>query len=247
MKTIKCKMRRTVKATAAAFTLFELLIVLAVVVILSAVAYPTIRSIVGSEYLTSGGDQVRIHFAQARNQAIRSGQTLSLRYEIAGKRYLIEPWTTGDEFLEAGMTSDTQPQVNLMGMGAVEAEPNPNHVIEKLVGQVHTLPEDITFAGSVQSFDARQSILGDASYNELTEVAGLQSATDGIAGTWSDPILFYPDGSTTQAEVRLANDSKQAFVMVRIRGLTGVTYVSNVVTVEELQQLDIQRASSQNQ
>ena len=35
--------------------------------------------------------------------------------------------------------------------------------------------------------------------------------------------------------------------MVRIRGLTGVTYVSNVVTVEELQQLDIQRASSQNQ
>ncbi|MCH2600834.1 MAG: prepilin-type N-terminal cleavage/methylation domain-containing protein, partial [Pirellulales bacterium] len=62
MKTIKCKMRRTVKTTAAAFTLFELLIVLAVVVILSAVAYPTIRSIVGSEYLTSGGDQVRIHF-----------------------------------------------------------------------------------------------------------------------------------------------------------------------------------------
>ena len=139
MKTIKCKMRRTVKTTAAAFTLFELLIVLAVVVILSAVAYPTIRSIVGSEYLTSGGDQVRIHFAQARNQAIRSGQTLSLRYEIAGKRYLIEPWTTGDEFLEAGMTSDTQPQVNLMGMGAVEVEPNPNHVIEKLVGQIHTL------------------------------------------------------------------------------------------------------------
>ena len=181
---------------------------LAVVVILSAVAYPTIRSIVGSEYLTSGGDQVRIHFAQARNQAIRSGQTLSLRYEIAGKRYLIEPWTTGDEFLEAGMTSDTQPQVNLMGMGAVEVEPNPNHVIEKLVGQIHTLPEDITFAGSVQSFDARQSILGDASYNKL-EVAGLQVPLMELPALVR-PILFYPDENTTQAEVRLANDSKQA-------------------------------------
>ncbi|MEC9095743.1 MAG: prepilin-type N-terminal cleavage/methylation domain-containing protein, partial [Planctomycetota bacterium] len=115
MQLNKCVKRTARRKQRQAFTLFEILIVLTVVIILGAIAYPAVSGMTGVESLLRSGDQVRIHLARSRNQAMRSGQTLALRYELQGNRYIIEPWTTGDEFLEAGATTDAQPLVDVMG------------------------------------------------------------------------------------------------------------------------------------
>jgi len=67
------------------------------------------------------------------------------------------------------------------------------------------------------------------------------SMADMVSANWSEPVLFYPDGSTSQTEVRLASDDLQIFVLVRIRGLTGVAYVTGVMSQQEVSALDLER------
>lgn len=242
MQPRKCKSRPSFATQRDAFTLFEILVVLVVVVILGAIAYPAISGMTGIESLLRSGDQVRIHLSRSRNQAIRSGQTLALRYELQGNRYIIEPWTTGEEFLEAGMTPETTQLVNVMGASNTSALAESDyHTVKTLLGYPHKLQENIVFVGSIVDFDARSAILGNAQFNDLSTVAGQNSVTDGIQGIWSDPILFYPDGSTSQTEIRLGDSDGKGFIMVRLRGLTGIAYVTSVATADEVRQLDLQR------
>ncbi len=246
MKPEKCKTRRAHSDQRDGFTLFEILVVLVVVVILGAIAYPAISAMTGTENLLRGGDQVRIHLARSRNQAMRSGQTLALRYELTGNRYIIEPWTTGEEFLEAGATPENQQLFNVMGTANAQAiNESKYHTVNKLLGYPHKLPDDIQFVGSVTEFDARSAILGNAQLNQLTTQAGQTSMTDTIQGVWSEPVLFYPDGSTSQTELRLGSSDGRAFIMVRLRGFTGVEYVTKVASADDIRQLDMQRQASQ--
>ena len=73
------------------------------------------------------------------------------------------------------------------------------------------LPEGIVFA------------VGDISASSQVE------ATLGPMpiGAWSGPILFRPDGTTSDASVLLAND-KQQTIRVTLRGLTGISNASEV-------------------
>ena len=246
MQSTKCKLPPVTKKQQGAFTLFEILVVMVVVIVLGAIAYPAISGMTGMESLLRSGDQVRIHLARARNQAMRSGTTLSLRYELQGNQYIIEPWTTGEEFLETGTTIESQPLVNVMGVPNSEAFAESEYrTVKKLLGYPHKLQKDINFAGSIVDFDARSAILGDAQLNDLTTAAGQSSMTDGIQGFWSDPILFYPDGSTSQTEIRLGSSDGRGFIMVRLRGLTGIAYVTEIASASEIQQLDLQRQGNQ--
>ena len=246
MQSTKCELPPVTKKPQGAFTLFEILVVLVVVIVLGAIAYPAISGMTGMESLLRSGDQVRIHLARARNQAMRSGTTLSLRYELQGNRYIIEPWTTGEEFLETGATLESQPLVNVMGVANSEVLAESEYrTIKKLLGYPHQLQTDVNFMGSVADFDARSTILGDAQLNDLTTAAGQTSMTDGIQGVWSDPILFYPDGSTSQTEIRLGSSDGRGFIMVRLRGLTGIAYVTEIASASEIEQLDLQRQGNQ--
>ncbi|MBA61037.1 MAG: hypothetical protein CMJ76_01610 [Planctomycetaceae bacterium] len=246
MQSLKRKRRPVTKPQRRGFTLFEIMVVLVVVVVLGSIAYPTIAGMTGVESLLRSGDQVRIHLARSRNQAMRSGQTLSMRYELQGNRYIIEPWSTGEEFIEIGATPDSQQLVNVLGIASADAlNESEFRTVKKLLGYPHRLQDGIQFVGSIVEFDARSAILGDPQLNDLTTAAGQTSMTDSIQGLWSDPILFYPDGSTSQTEIRLGSSDGKGFIMVRLRGLTGIAYVTNVASAEEVRQLDLQRLGNQ--
>jgi len=47
------------------------------------------------------------------------------------------------------------------------------------------------------------------------------------AGAWSAPILFHPDGTTSDASILLAN-SEQQTIRVTLRGLTGISNTGEV-------------------
>ena len=52
-------------------------------------------------------------------------------------------------------------------------------------------------------------------------------------GGAADPILFYPDGTSATARIVLGN-SRNHFVVVELRGLTGIARSSDLLTAEEL-------------
>jgi Tfp pilus assembly protein FimT len=228
--TIRAKRRAAI--TRGGFTLFELLVVAAVIILIGAIIFPALMSTTETQHLVSSGDTMRTFFARSRNKAMRNGQTLALRYEIGGNQFIIEPWDTGDSNIEANASS-----FNMLGQ-LQQTLTDDRNVTMRLLQQVQTLPGDTVFARGTQAFDSREFAQFDPMLNPNAANVDSSSVTESVDGVWSQPILFYPDGSTSQAEVRIGTADLQIFVLVRIRGLTGIAYVTEIMTQTELAQLD---------
>jgi Tfp pilus assembly protein FimT len=226
--------KRIAVATHCGFTLFELLVVAALVIVIGGLIYPALMSTTETQSLIRSGDTVRTFFARSRNEAMRSGQTLALRYQIGGNQFIIEPWDTGDSNLESNASTSS---FNVLGQ-LQQATTDDRKVTKRLLQQVQTLSENVVFAGGIQTFDSREFAQNDPTLNPNAANVDTSSATDLVHGVWSQPILFYPDGSTSQTEVRIGTEDLQIFVLVRIRGLTGIAYVTKIMTQIEVAELD---------
>jgi hypothetical protein len=55
---------------------------------------------------------------------------------------------------------------------------------------------------------------------------------DDLADGWSDPIFFYPDGTTSDVRLVLAGDQGRA-VCVMLRGITGTASVADLASIME--------------
>jgi prepilin-type N-terminal cleavage/methylation domain-containing protein len=62
------------------FTLFEMLIVLAIIVVVSALAVPVIRTMLDDAHMNAGADMVRARLADARAKAFDSGKPWKFAY-----------------------------------------------------------------------------------------------------------------------------------------------------------------------
>ncbi|HIA61977.1 MAG TPA: hypothetical protein EYN93_03625, partial [Planctomycetaceae bacterium] len=82
--------KRIAVATRRGFTLFELLVVAALIIVIGGLIYPALMSTTETQSLIRSGDTGRTFFARSRNEAMRSGQTLALRYQIGGNQFIIE-------------------------------------------------------------------------------------------------------------------------------------------------------------
>jgi Tfp pilus assembly protein FimT len=231
------RFKRAAKAARRGFTLFELLVVAALIIVIGGLIYPALVSTTETQSLIRSGDTVRTFFARSRNEAMRSGQTLALRYQIGGNQFIIEPWDTGDSNIES---SNIASAFNVLGQ-LEQATTNDRNITKRLLQQVQTLPDKVVFAAGTQAFDSREFVQNDPTLNPNAANIDTSSATDLVSGVWSQPILFYPDGSTSQAEVRIGTDDLQIFVLVRIRGLTGIAYVTKIMTQIEVFELDATR------
>jgi prepilin-type N-terminal cleavage/methylation domain-containing protein len=185
-------------------TLLELLIVLAMIVVLAAVSLPAIRQAWQYQQLKQAGDLLRAVCGQTRVKAMRSGQIQMLRVEVGTGRYYVQAWTTNDDSLNASADESLELQ-------SLQLEIDPLHMKQ--------LPEGITFHASNSHFDTRASEIEDT----------LQQLERG-QGTWSLPVLFYPDGSSSFAELTLANEREQA-IPLKIRSLTGLCQVGDITTL----------------
>lgn len=90
-------MRRT------GFTILEVLLVLAIMVLLSAITYPSIEAMYGDVRLNAAADQIRARWADARTQAIEEGRPYRFAVQPDGK-YRVAPDTS--EFWSGGGTGD---------------------------------------------------------------------------------------------------------------------------------------------
>ena len=188
-----------------AFTLTEVLLTLAIVVIVSGAAWMGVQRPLIRQRLRSASDAVRADWCQARNDAMKSGRTYMFRYMVHGDRYHLGP-QEGAEHED----SSAPGQASANDDDSLGDEPLPPPLDKKLPRGIRFLPAD-----------------GGGALATLGDAASTQAADSG--DNWSDPIYFYSDGSTSDARLLLAADQHTAMRLV-LRGVTGTATADDNVT-----------------
>lgn len=174
-----------------AYTLAEVLLVLALMAVIAALALPTLRKPFAVHRLRAAADSIRAEWLQARVQAMRTGQTYVFRFQIGGDKFHAAP--------EESQTAEDGADLALQ--------------------EDKSLPEGIKFTGVEAAGGG---------------VAGLSFATemntpDDAAAAWSDPIYFYPDGTTSDVRVVLEGDQGRSLCVV-LRAVTGTASVAETAS-----------------
>jgi Tfp pilus assembly protein FimT len=199
-------------------TLLEILLVLALIVIVFAVAVPTLTGSLSNQRLKKSAEVVRTAFSRARVKAMRNGRIQAFHCQLLGSKYATVPWymaadaVEADDSLTADETATADPRWGLLNEQTAES-----------------LPDGIMFVAETEVVEERtEPIAGTAADAEV--------ALDGYDMPWSPPILFYPDGTTSDARVVLRNE-RGWIVAIELRGLTGVARVGRPERqIEQFQQ-----------
>jgi Tfp pilus assembly protein FimT len=78
-----------------AFTLMEVLLVIAVIIALSAVAYPTLAAMYGDVKVKAAADDVRAAWTEARSHAIEDGRAYRFAVQPGTGKYKVAPDADG--------------------------------------------------------------------------------------------------------------------------------------------------------
>lgn len=188
----------------------EMLLVLAILVIASAAVMPSLRGIMRTTTLRSGADLVRSELTRAHVLAMRTGRIHVVRYELKGRLLTVEPWIGDDDALESPTGQQSQVFNSAVVQGGAAQQ------------QRKSLPEGVWFAGGEVGLSTRSQQIEE-------EVISFGESTS----TWSRPIFFYPDGSTSDAYV-VVGDDRNLGIRLDLRGLTGTVKVGDPQPVDQL-------------
>lgn len=192
-------------------TLIEVLLVVAVLVVIASLASPSLLRMMETQKLRKSADLLRAEMARTRVRAMKSGRIQMFRYQVGGSGYLSQPWYAADDSVEA---SDTQQE-----FGRILQNSQQDIVYDETPTE---LPEGVFFLGGETLSDNRSASIDEALAQELSRER-----------VWAPPILFYPDGTTSNALVVLYNKRNQT-IEVALRGITGMTQTSDLTRAEEL-------------
>jgi type II secretory pathway pseudopilin PulG len=179
-------------------TLVEVILVLTLLVIVGAVSVPMLGGSFSRAGLQSAADLLRAAWSKGRLAAMQSGQSYVFRFEPNGGRYQLLAFEQLDLPESEQLPPDNQ---------------DPEHSEADILRlSLNRMPDGIVFA---------QGDVADSS-----EIAATYGSAAG--GTWSSPILFRADGTTSDASIVLKNESGQT-IRVTLRGLTGISNAGDVV------------------
>lgn len=179
------------------FTLVEMLLALAVLLMLAGLSWPLLERLTGQTYLKRGTEQVRVELGATRLRAIDAGMIYQFRYEPGGRRYIVLPFEPYDE-------------------GRVENEPSGGSPLHGSLVEDGEIPEGLTFQLS-ENETAVQAI--DADWLNLSPNSAQLSKT-----AWSSPLLFFTDGSAVDGELSVIDEHDRSLRVV-VRELTGAVRV----------------------
>ncbi len=180
-------------------TLVEVILVLALLVVIGAISAPMMEGSFSRARLWHSGDLLRAAWTKSRLAAMDSGQTQAFRMEIRGGHYQLSVW---DSVQAAAGQTPAMPTVT------PSADDDPGFSAEFADD---CLPEGVVFA-SAQIAPTTQLDAGPPAV---------------VTSGWSPPILFYPDGTTSDASVLLA-DQREQTLRLTLRGLTGIAYPGEI-------------------
>ena len=193
------------------YTLLELLIVIAILAVVAALASPALWSRWGQTRVEGAGHLVRAALGRARVEAIESATPYQFRFRPGTAQYQYGPAVQDKS--EDGATFET---LDSDSGGSDSRDPEDLIVEDELpdgVWFVDPTSAELEFAGSVRL----ENSPGEASELDSSE-----------AVQWSEPIIFYPNGRSMSARIRLAGIDHRE-VEVVLRGLTGTAKVGKSI------------------
>ncbi|MEZ6134059.1 MAG: type II secretion system protein [Pirellulaceae bacterium] len=211
----------------AGFTLLELMLVLAILVVIGGIAAPRLGGMFERRKLVGSAETLRLQWEEARLLAMRTGQSQVFTCELGTGGFRIKPLVLQSDAVNVGEGATLATMTGLVetenyGMGNVAVAVDP-----QAVEYDQQLEESVVFLGCVVAGDMR-------AYTTAQE-----SQTTGFGDvntqTVSQSVIFYPDGSTSTAEVQIQNKRGEVRA-VQIRGLTGNSRIVEVLNVAEGQE-----------
>jgi prepilin-type N-terminal cleavage/methylation domain-containing protein len=187
-----------VRQPRAGYTLFELVIVLAVLVIMATLAVPSWQSASSTMRLTESADILRTAWATARAHAINEGRAYRFAYVPNHGNYRIAP-DSSDQW--GGSTGPEQTDNS-----------TPPYVQEDV------LPKGVRFS----SAEVVQSANGHFEGGDTALPPGSVQPSG-----WTTAVTFQPDGSAQDVEVIFTTEGSRP-LSVKLRGLTGAVTVKNM-------------------
>lgn len=197
---IGCR-RQSARDDRQGFTLVEVFLTLCLLVIIASFVWPVLHEPFANQRLKKSADRIRVQWCRARVDAMDDGAVYIFRYAIEGDRYRVERRDDLMATADAPLEQDA-------GQTSVSGTPQ---AFEKL------LPFGVTFMGGEIEPDSRATMLGIDS-----DATGSSAAVN-----WSQPIVFYPDGTTSTARLVMKNENNRQ-IQLSLRGLTGVVRVGNL-------------------
>lgn len=192
------------------FTLLELVLVLSIIVMVSALAVPTYQSFISSREIGGGAGRLALEIRKARLESIRTGQIQKMSVKIGGREVSLQPWLSADDSASASGGATVMTQV-----GQVIT----TDAAGRAVG-AGSLPSTTWSVGESVSFENAQV------FSDLRSVVqtGTMMMPAASTGDVSSPIFFYPDGSSSTARIVLTNKRGRR-IAVELRGVTGAATV----------------------
>jgi prepilin-type N-terminal cleavage/methylation domain-containing protein len=176
------------------FTLFESIVVLAVMVVAASIAMWSLRTVSGATPLNAAADTVKARWAEARGRAVAEGRPYRFAVMHGTGKFRVAP--DSDEFWD-GSTSGASSQ----GDGS-----QPPLVVEG------TLPQNMKFVGAESADGGSQGQSGQGQAGQ---------GQSGSSGGWDCPIVFLPDGTTQQdAEIAFGAQGGKPLVL-KVQSATG--------------------------
>jgi prepilin-type N-terminal cleavage/methylation domain-containing protein len=178
------------------FTLFELLLVCAVVVVLGAAVYPSIEEMYSGYRVSASADQVRAAWAQARSHAMDEGRPYRFSIKPGTSDFRVAPDST------AYWSGSDEPQLDddRTNPPLIKSDSISKPIVFQIDESGPQAPVDPTAAGHTTSV----------------------GTSDGV---WTTLAIFLPDGSA-QDDVRIKLQSAGSKpTVLRLRALTGVVTI----------------------
>ncbi|MBX3414098.1 MAG: hypothetical protein KF708_15530 [Pirellulales bacterium] len=198
--------RRGSRRSRRAFTLLELLLVLGLIVAMVGIAWPSLRGPLGGARLHEAAKQVRVEMSRTRLAAMESDAVYELQYAVESGQFRVRRML------------DLNPAENeeCATVDYTSAGDNPNGDQGANIGWTEfALPSGVVFADPM--------FVGETA---ATEAVGTFASETADVVSWSTPIVFYPDGTTSTTEFVLRNERGDE-VVVSLRGLTGVSQMAD--------------------
>ncbi len=204
--------RRAAARQRHALTLLELVLVLAVMVAAGAIVLPALRGPMEDQRLRKAADLILAQWTRARLEAMSTGRMQVFRYQSGSDQYEVQAWYSEGDILESPAD---EPEA---AANRIESHDRQRPSMLGISGL--QLPDGITFFFGETPMDSRML------------QTGIES--DMSQGNSADPpIVFYPDGTATEARLILTNE--RFFLELSLRGLTGLGRTSPLLSAEEIE------------
>ncbi len=193
------------------FTLLELLLVLAVLAAVASIVLPQTGILLGDRQLVRSGEIVRIELTRLRVDAMRQGRVMIFQGELEGNSFEIKPFQSFSDATESMEQVGSQSALLTGASQALAVAPQGSSTTRNVPLTEGVTIESVATVSAARAFEIQQST---------------EAATQ--TGNLSQPILFYPDGSTSTAAVTLKHET-MGRIVVKLRGITGDATVSEVL------------------